>query len=208
MSHQMGPKGKYILKIYTTDGMLIGSFQGKNFSLPNGTTTVGIDQYRFFSQHGMRAKTLGFLSQASGIWDIFSFIDILKMGLDDEKESLPIPFSGADVIGMLAQVKFQEFDEIYEQYQNDELNKAKINGLNAVNKWIRSPAAENKYDLLEISHITAGKALLGEFKTLTDLIMFDDSLTESEKDIFILLKVKLDPITDSEIFVIETFFRK
>lgn len=204
-----GTKRKiYFKEIYTTDGMLIGSFQGKNFSLPNGTTTVGIDQYRFFSQHGMRAKTLGFLSQASGIWDIFSFIDILKMGLDDEKESLPIPFSGADVIGMLAQVKSQEFDEIYEQYQNDELNKAKINGLNAVNKWIRSPAAENKYDLLEISHITAGKALLGEFKTLTDLIMFDDSLTESEKDIFILLKVKLDPITDSEIFVIETFFRK
>ena len=204
-----GTKRKiYFKEIYTTDGMLIRSFQGKNFSLPNGTTTVGIDQYRFFSQYGMKAKTLGLLKQVSGIWDIFSFFDILKMGIDDEKGSLPIPLSGADLIGMLAQVKFQEFDEIYEQYQDDELNKTKIKGLNAVNKWIKSPAAGNKYNLLEISHVTAGKALLGEFKTLTDLIIFDDNLTESEKDISILLRVESDSITDSEIFIIEAFFRK
>lgn len=70
-----GTKRKiYFKEIYTTDGMLIRSFQGKNFSLPNGTTTVGIDQYRFFSQYGMKTKTLGLLKQVSGIWDIFSFL--------------------------------------------------------------------------------------------------------------------------------------
>lgn len=70
----------FFKEIYTTDGKLVESFQGKNFSLPNGTTTVGIDQYRFFSQYGMKAKTLGLLKQVGGIWDIFSFIDILKWG--------------------------------------------------------------------------------------------------------------------------------
>lgn len=31
--------------------------------------------------------------------------------------------------------------------------------------------------------------------------MFDDSLVESEKDIAVLLRIKLDPITESEIYV-------
>ena len=78
----------------------------------------------------------------------------------------------------------------------------------AVSSWIKSPIAKNKYELLEISHITAGKVLLGDFKTLDELIMFDDSLVESEKDIAVLLRIKLDPITESEIYVIESFFKK
>lgn len=198
----------FFKEIYTTDGKLVESFQGKNFSLPNGTTTVGIDQYRFFSQYGMKAKTLGLLKQVGGIWDIFSFIDILKMGIGNEKESLPIPLPGADVLGMLSQVKFQEFDEICEQYRDNVLEETKRKGLAAVSSWIKSPIAENKYELLEISHITAGKVLLGDFKTLDELIMFDDSLVESEKDIAVLLRIKLDPITESEIYVIESFFKK
>lgn len=64
----------YFKEIYTTDGMLAGSFQGKNFTLPNGTTTVGIDQYQFFSKHGMKAKTLGYLKQVGKIWDIFHLL--------------------------------------------------------------------------------------------------------------------------------------
>lgn len=198
----------FFKEIYTTDGKLVESFQGKNFSLPNGTTTVGIDQYRFFSQYGMKAKTLGLLKQVGGIWDIFSFIDILKMGIGNEKESLPIPLPGADVLGMLSQVKFQEFDEICEQYRDNVLEETKRKGLAAVSSWIKSPIAENKYELLEISHITAGKVLLGDFKTLDELIMFDDSLVESEKDIAVLLRIKLEPITESEIYVIESFFKK
>ena len=47
-----------------------------------------------------------------------------------------------------------------------------------------------------------------KFKTLDELIMFDDSLVESEKDIAVLLRIKLDPITESEIYVIESFFKK
>ena len=38
--------------------------------------------------------------------------------------------------------------------------------------------------------------------------MFDDSLVESEKDIAVLLRIKFDPITESEIYVIESFFKK
>lgn len=50
--------------------------------------------------------------------------------------------------------------------------------------------------------------MIQNFKTLDELIMFDDSLVESEKDIAVLLRIKLDPITESEIYVIESFFKK
>lgn len=196
----------YFKEIYTTDGKLVESFQGKNFSLPSGTTTVGIDQYRFFSQHSMKAKTLGLLKQVGGIWDIFSFIDILKMGVDDEKGSLPITIPGADLIGMLAQVKFQEFDEIYEQYQNDELNKTKIKGLNAVNKWI-SKNKDDKFLTLDISSKTAVYSLLGKFRTYHELISFDES-EDSKKNITILVKTSVDKITGNLIYIIESFYRR
>jgi hypothetical protein len=53
-----------------------------------------------------------------------------------------------------------------------------------------------------------GFVYIQNFKTLDELIMFDDSLVESEKDIAVLLRIKLDPITESEIYVIESFFKK
>lgn len=198
----------YFKKIYTTDGKLVDSFQGKSFSLPDGTATVGIDQYRFFSKHGMKAKTLGVLKKVGGIWDVFSFVDILNLGLEDEKGSLPIPVPGADVLGMIAQVKFQEFDEIWEQYRNEDLEKTKRMGVSAVEKWVNSPIAKGKYEILEISHKTAGYALLGRFKTINELMIYEDNLSDSEKDVVILLRIELAPITSNEIYVIETFFRR
>lgn len=53
-----------------------------------------------------------------------------------------------------------------------------------------------------------GFVYIQNFKTLDELIIFDDSLVESEKDIAVLLRIKLDPITESEIYVIESFFKK
>ena len=39
-------------------------------------------------------------------------------------------------------------------------------------------------------------------------IMDATKIVESEKDIAVLLRIKLDPITESEIYVIESFFKK
>lgn len=201
----------YFKEIYTTDGMIAGSFQGKNFTLPNGTTTVGIDQYQFFSKHGMKAKTLGYLKQVGKIWDIFSFVDILNMGLDGEKKELPIPAPGAGVLGMITQVKIQEFEEFYEQYQNknidEELNEIKKKGLDAVERWVSKN--RDRYFIVEISKTTALNILLGKFETYQELLNFDEyENPDSERDIVILMKISIDKILEKEIYIIESFFKK
>lgn len=111
---------------------------------------------------------------------------------------------------MITQVKIQEFEEFYEQYQNknidEELNEIKKKGLDAVERWVSKN--RDRYFIVEISKTTALNILLGKFETYQELLNFDEyENPDSERDIVILMKISIDKILEKEIYIIESFFK-
>lgn len=200
-------------EVYNNTGELFENVEkGKNFTYTyKGTThtTKGISQYDYFSKNGKRVTVLGFVKQLGYVFDI---IDLAKAACGDLDMSEPLPLNAGplspivDLAGVLVQQQKAEDDMWLEETVQEEIDLAKLQGLEttrkAINSWNHNP--EFKWDLLPISAETANKLLQGEFKTFEELEDADFNPTDSNIEV---LYRKIENTNREEfVYVIETIF--
>lgn len=203
-------------EVYSNQGEYFESIErGKDFGYKHKDqslhTTKGISQYDYFSKSGKRVTLLGMIDKIGSVFDIFNLVKSAGEELDTSKP-IPLdfgPFSPiADLAGVLVQEQKAEMDEILEESIQDELDLAKLEGLEAtrkvVNTWNHNEAYS--WHLLSISKETAGKLLQGEFRTFEQLDSHRfQSLIEDDK-IQLLYREIFSEKKNEYIYLIETIF--
>ncbi|WP_165024383.1 hypothetical protein [Dysgonomonas sp. ZJ279] len=201
------------VEFYNSDGRFVSAEQGYDFSSrrKNGqmTSTRGVNQYEYHynSEIGCKVKILGTLRKVGMVWDVF---DIFRFATNPSNDSaLPIPaIPGANLIGMIAHDKFQEFETDYEtsldKHQRKLLSETKPKGMDAVKRLIWGNEAG--YAVLDISSEMASDIIHGKFKTFEDIE--NKSYNIKKTDVAILFRRMKHPISEKDIVIIETFFMK
>lgn len=201
-------------KMYTNSGEVFEDVvKGKNFGYNHGNglvTTKGVSQYDFFTKNGKRVKLLGFIKSISGVFDIF---DLFKFATDESDTSIPSGMFGpmaplVDLLGVLVQEQKAEMDMWMEEVVQEEIDLAKLQGLEATRKAINSWNHNEEYNwqLLEISKETANKLVAGKFKTFDELIDFDNEVDDFNQSISILYRTVKNTNRDVFVDIIETLF--
>ncbi len=217
--------GIYKKDTFTNEGELLKDLE-KRKNWGNVTeTTKGISQYDFFSKTGKRVKILGFLKEIGGSKkvNLFDIIDLFYMATDESdpfKQPLPDfglgsfgKVSGSfalvwNVAGILVSQMKAEDDALMREVEQQDIEKAKLKGLEAVKKEIETYKYNKKYQwhLLPISKETANKLVQGEFKTFEEFEVFSlDHEPENEK-IEILYRTIKNTNREEDIYIIETIF--
>lgn len=189
------------------------------------TTTKGVNQFEFFSRTNKKVRILGALKnnweKNMTRYDLAKELYNVHSGnteglMDNTLVTLGSVISTGVGIGVGAVLAmgndhWDEMDEIVNgaiirQY-TEELNQAKQQGLNAVEKWVRNNRQRLEgveYGLMPVSYETASKIWMGKFKTWEEMRTFDFDL-EFKKN-HILYRRQKDAIRKEEIYIIETFF--
>ena len=202
-------------EIYNNSGELFENIeQGKNFGYnhENGlNTTKGISQYDYFSKNGKRITFLGMVKQLGNVFDIFNLVKTAGEDLDTS-EPLPLelgPLSPIfDLAGILVQQQKAEDDLWLEEVVQQEVDEAKLQGLEATKKAINSwnHNKEFKWNLMAVSNVTANKLLQGEFKTFEELETSKFEDRDFSNQINILYREFKNTNRDEYIYIIETIF--
>ncbi|QKX05100.1 hypothetical protein HN014_09270 [Aquimarina sp. TRL1] len=202
-------------ELYTNSGEVFENVErAKNFGFKHQgkplTTTKGISQYDYFAKNGKRVTVLRMLTNVGNAFNVFSFLKAAEQDIDPTAP-LPLDFGPlspiADLTGVLAQEMKADLDEIQEEIVQQELLAAKLQGLEAVKKCVRSydHTTDYQWELIDISDQTANKLLKGEFKTFKELRAFDAKIESFERPIKILYR-NMENKEDQIIQVIETIF--
>ena len=218
---------------FTNEGVEIRTVQGRNFTLPDGTTTKGISQIDYFANYGSKVKLIRLLKHTGTIVNAFEFSNILLSAFKplDHSKPLSIPIVtgnplvdiAANVIlnifGMQVHVFCAEIDETLEMQKRKELEEAKKQGIESVGqlvkRWIASRWATTingdlkpnrvEYNIMGISNETASKIIQGKVTKFQEEV-YSIEISNKNPDIQILYRREKDPFKESERFVIETFF--
>lgn len=215
--------------IYTNEGVCMEVLMGKHVTFTKNKTlftTKGIDQVKFFSEYGAKAKGLRILSKAAKIFivfDIQGFTSDIQSG-NVSISSLPGTSHATAVIsaiGIVGDMWLKELDAELEAERANMLEKAKHEGLDAVktlvnstwkswNGAFRSHPTELKhgeisYITLEITQETASKILQGKFRTYEEMWRFNNK-SEGIRNITILVKQIGSHSDEYNKHVILTFF--
>lgn len=213
----------YAKNTYTNEGELLEKLKKRN-NWGNATeTTRGISQYDFFTKTGKRVKVLGFLKDATfnDKVNFFDVIDLFSYATDEtDPFGQPLPDFGLGAFGgvlgsftlvwnvaglLVAQMKAED-DAFMREVDQIKIEKAKLEGLEAVrneiNTWNHNKDYE--WDLLPISIETANKLLQGEFDTFEELQKYD--FNYPMKSIEILYRVVFNDNKERDINIIETIF--
>ncbi|MFA9372115.1 MAG: hypothetical protein ACERIH_10435 [Labilibaculum antarcticum] len=109
--------------------------------------------------------------------------------------------------GVLIQQYSGELEESLEMVLQDELVMAKEEGLKGVQRFVDRWGQSNdyKYQLLPISSETSNKLLQGEFKKISDLLEFEDSLEGNlSSAVYLLTREVENKNRDEDIVIVES----
>ncbi len=202
-------------EVYNNAGELFENIEkGKNFIYTyKGTThtTKGISQYDYFSKNGKRVTVLGAVKQLGKAFDIFN---VVKTAGEDLDMSEPLPLDAGplspifDLAGVLVKRQKAESDMWLEEVVQEEIDLAKLQGLEATRKAINSwnHNKEFKWDLLPISAETANKLMQGEFKKFEAFFEFASTDIDSILNIEILYRRVENTKREEDVYIIETVF--
>nr|WP_320117743.1 hypothetical protein [uncultured Marinifilum sp.] len=204
--------------IYTIDGKLLKDVkQGNNIGfVQNGksVTTKGLNQYQYQSSHGKRVRLLGFFKKLGHGFDLAGLVKFAMSDMDTSKPlSLPLgPISPInDLAGVLIQQYSDDLEETLEKAVQDELAMAKEEGLKGVQRFVDGwrHSKDYKYRLEAISSETTNKLLQGEFKNITELEEFENSLSGESSGQFKILYREVENKNRKEVIIIvESIFIK
>ncbi|REH54962.1 hypothetical protein C7448_102495 [Tenacibaculum gallaicum] len=205
--------------VYTNDSKLLENVKIRKNTGNKYTSTKPISQYDYFSKTGKRVTFLRTLKKAGSVYDFFGVASFMA---DEEATSkqLPIPLGPMSPLTNITNLITQENEAIFKEFFNEvvdqELLKAKSEGLSAVKKYIESwKRRENFQDyyekgfewrLMAISNETANKLLNGEFITFEGLNDYNEENTDYDDKIFVLYKEKLNTSKNKYDYIIETIF--
>lgn len=202
-------------EVYNNAGELFENVEkGKNFTYTyKGTTrtTKGISQYDYFSKNGKRVTVLGVVKKLGKAFDIFNLVKTAGEDLD-MSEPLPLdtgPLSPIfDLAGVLVQQQKAETDMWLEETIQEEIDLAKLQGLEATRKAINTwnHNKDFRWELMAISAETANKLLAGEFKTFDELEESAKQDIDRPNDIKILYRKIYNDNKEDYVYVIETIF--
>ncbi len=197
--------------IYTNDGTIIkDAKQAKNMG--NGFyTTKGISQYDYYATQGVRVKILGVLKELGNIFDLLDLANFAReaneKGLDHSKP-LSIPLGVLTPLNNLAGVIISDMvadiDETHEAVFQQELAKAKEEGLEAVERLVSNNSFG--YVCEPVRSNTAQKLIQGKYINYEELLEFDSSEEARGEDVYILRKNMKHPLSLKDITIIETIF--
>ncbi|WBX77453.1 hypothetical protein PG911_04085 [Tenacibaculum ovolyticum] len=200
-------------EMYNNSGELFENIQkGKNFGYNHGNglvTTRGISQYDYFSSNGKRVTMLGMVKNIGTVFDIFNLVKSAGEDLDTSKP-LPLdlgPLSPLlDLAGAIVQQQKAEDDMFIEEVVQDEIDLAKLQGLEATRKAINSWNHNKEYNwqLIAVSNETANKLLQRGFETMEELEKYD--FDYPIKSIEILQRIVFNQNKEIDINIIETIF--
>ncbi|OEK08617.1 hypothetical protein A8C32_03980 [Flavivirga aquatica] len=204
-------------RIYDNIGEAFENVQkGKDFGYKHVNkphiTTKGISQYDYFSKSGKRVTVLGMVKNLGHVFDIFNLTKAVGEDLDTTKP-LPLDFGPlspiADLAGVLVQQQKAEMDMWLEEDVQEEIDLAKLQGIEATRKAINTwNHNENlNWQLMAISNETANKLLRGDFDTFKKLENFENDLEFSDiSKIEILYREMKNLNVDKKDYIIETIF--
>ncbi|MBN1464098.1 MAG: hypothetical protein JW922_10590 [Paludibacteraceae bacterium] len=203
----------YTRDIYTNEGKLLEDVKIRKNYGNKTVTTKGISQFDYFSNVGTRVKVLGFLKQVSSAIDVFDFIKVLQEGGPNTSKALSIELGSLtplwDLAGILVDNQKAELDMWLEEVVQQEIDNAKLQGIEAtriaIRKWNHNK--EYKWDILDVSAVTANKLLRGEFKTFEELESYGSVTGELISKISILYRrVENKSRKGRSNYIIETIF--
>ncbi|MFB9057734.1 hypothetical protein ACFFU9_13385 [Mariniflexile ostreae] len=202
--------------IYSNSGELFEKMEsGKNFGYNHGNglrTTRGVSQLDYFAKNGKRVILLGAVKKTGRALDVF---DILRFGMNDldtsEPLSLPLgPLSPiSDLAGILVQQQKAERDMFLEEDVQQEIDLAKLQGLEATRKAVKKWKynEEFQWNLMAVSNETANKLLLGKFKYFDEFKnSADEDSTRFDNKIEILFREVYNENIVDYVYIIETIF--
>lgn len=209
--------------ISTNEGKVLEVFKGKNFGgVRNGGvfTTKGIDPVSFLAKNGVKGKALGVLRRTGTIMDIFNIADFMRDAHAGEASLSSLPMIGS-VIGLIVDQQIEEMREVMENWRQEELSKAKKEGLAAVKKLVNDwrywngaarkndmselKSGEIAYRLFEITPDTASQILQGNFREFGRMLEYNISESKGMETITILVEIR-GIKHDGNMYIIKTFF--
>ncbi len=111
------------------------------------------------------------------------------------------------VAGMLVKQIKDEQDAFLEESVQQDINKAKLLGLEATRQEINSWYTEiNSWELEAISKETANKLLQGQFNTFDELLNYDSSIEDFNKNVTILYRKLQNENKEVPVEIIESIF--
>ncbi len=132
--------------------------------------------------------------------------EVNEKGLDHSKP-LSIPLGLLTPLNNLAGVIISDMvadiDETHEAVFQQELAKAKEQGLEAVDVLVNS-FPKYGYRIESLKQETVDRILKGSFTTIKELWKFDDD--SDGEEVNVLLQSKKHPMSSTDIYVIETIF--
>lgn len=205
----------YTKDIYTNEGELLKDVKTrKNIGYNHGkgiVTTKGISQYDYFSKTGKRVKILGFLKSLGSAFDIF---DLVKFTMNDLDTSEPLSLNLGpltplfDLLGVLVQQQKAETDMWLEEIVQQEVNDAKLRGLEVTRKTINSWNHNEEYNwrLMSISNKTANQLLQGKFETFEEFYSYNEEYLDYDDNITVLYREIYNENKEQTVYIIETIF--
>lgn len=202
----------YLNDYYTNDPQLLKELKGKTQwnhldKSPDVTKTL-----EYYSKAGRKVKVLGAVKKAGNLLDIFS---IFKFATSDDPTSEPLsvplgPLSPiVDLAGVMVQEQKAEMDQLLEASVQQEVDAAKLQGLEATRKEINiwNHDKEYQWKLMAISNETANKLVQGEFRTFYELKNDVSSKREDINDnIELLYRKTYNENKGDYIYIIESIF--
>ncbi|WP_159295375.1 hypothetical protein, partial [Tenacibaculum maritimum] len=142
--------------------------------------------------------------------NVLDLNSLMSNGLDHSKPlSIPILKTNIAIpFELLSQISFQihkEGEAFIKEVIKQELEEAKLKGIEAVEDFVAIHENIEGYSLIEITPETLNKLINGEFKTIKELEVFNNS-SVGVKEIKLLFKEVLNPNRDEYICFIETIF--
>lgn len=177
-------------KINPAYGVETSQIESYSFTTKEGkvmTVTPQEGQYRFYSNRGI-TKILGILEQTGNLLD---FVNILTWGMDssDKKKLLPLP-GPLSVLNLPMKNYLDDFDESIEEYAINELEKAKKEGIAAVEKVVNSNIhKEMMFRLIPASDETIKRISENKIKTIDEVRLAYESNTENTEYAYILYRI-------------------
>lgn len=183
----------------------------------------GVKSLQYYGKTGTKMQVLGFLKQLDNIGGpAIEFFDLIKFGASDGLDlSNPLSFPGIGLLGpvgaafslvngvagmLVKQLKDEQDAWLAEDIQQ-EVNEAKLNGLEATRQAINSWHHDlNTWQLLSISNKTANTLLQGEFNTFDELIEHNDINQDFDDNTIILYREVESSNKERIIYVIESIF--
>lgn len=190
------------------DGTSIKVEQGRNlgFRTRQGdklvkVTSKGVNQYEAFSR--IQAEKIGVkaVKALKHVGSVFDLSSILSFGMNGRGDDLP-PLPGIlSPLNLTLEQYLESVDEFMEGSALESLERAKMDGVQAVEKFVWSAEGKKyKFRMSEVSVDVATQLRMGEIRKMKEL---EDS---SSSEVRVLYRQKQHPITGLSIYIVETIF--